>query len=81
MMLSPKIEKFVSEQIGIAIERKQTENELRQSEIQYRTTLNSIQDAWQISLMLGSGVGIILVLRWFWWRFYQVWDLWTRKID
>lgn len=36
--------KFVSEQIGIAIERKKTENELRQSEIQYRTTLNSIQD-------------------------------------
>ncbi|MBN1479782.1 PAS domain S-box protein [candidate division KSB1 bacterium] len=37
--------KFVSEQIGIAIERKQTEKKLRQSEIQYRTTLNSIQDA------------------------------------
>lgn len=30
--------------------------------------LNSIQQAWQISLLLGSGMGILLVLRWIWWR-------------
>lgn len=30
--------------------------------------LSSIQTAWQISLMLGAGMGIPLVLRWVWWR-------------
>jgi Na+/proline symporter len=30
--------------------------------------LSSLQKAWQISLMLGSGMGVILVLRWMWWR-------------
>jgi Na+/proline symporter len=30
--------------------------------------LSSLQQAWQTSLLLGSGVGIILVLRWIWWR-------------
>lgn len=30
--------------------------------------LSSIQKAWQLSLMLGSGVGIMLILRWLWWR-------------
>ncbi|MEM1009943.1 MAG: hypothetical protein AAGJ35_13175 [Myxococcota bacterium] len=30
--------------------------------------LASIQTAWRISLMLGAGMGIVLVLRWIWWR-------------
>ncbi|MCA9470845.1 MAG: Na+:solute symporter [Nitrospirales bacterium] len=30
--------------------------------------LSSIQKAWQISLLLGSGIGVTLVLRWIWWR-------------
>ncbi len=30
--------------------------------------LSSIQTAWQISLLLGAGTGILLVLRWVWWR-------------
>jgi hypothetical protein len=30
--------------------------------------LSSIQRAWQASLLLGAGVGVILVLRWLWWR-------------
>jgi hypothetical protein len=33
------------------------------------TQLSSIQVAWQISLLLGAGMGVPLVLRWFWWRF------------
>lgn len=33
------------------------------------TQLSSIQDAWQASLMLGSGLGGVLLLRWMWWRF------------
>jgi SSS family solute:Na+ symporter len=30
--------------------------------------LSSIQRAWHTSLLLGAGVGVILVLRWIWWR-------------
>jgi hypothetical protein len=30
--------------------------------------LSSIRTAWQISLLLGAGMGILLVLRWVWWR-------------
>jgi len=30
--------------------------------------LSSIQTAWQISLLLGAGMGVLLVLRWIWWR-------------
>src|SRR5690606_27153269 len=30
--------------------------------------LSSIQKAWQISLLLGAGMGVLLVLRWVWWR-------------
>lgn len=30
--------------------------------------LSSIQRAWQTSLLLGAGMGIMLVLRWLWWR-------------
>jgi hypothetical protein len=32
------------------------------------TQLGSIQTAWQVSLLLGAGMGVMLVLRWFWWR-------------
>ncbi len=32
------------------------------------TRLASIQDAWHVSLMLGAGMGLPLVLRWLWWR-------------
>ena len=32
------------------------------------TRLESIEDAWQIALMLGAGMGVVLVLRWVWWR-------------
>lgn len=32
------------------------------------TRLSSIQTAWKTSLLLGSGVGVMLVLRWLWWR-------------
>ncbi|MGE0876079.1 MAG: hypothetical protein AB7O31_15550 [Burkholderiales bacterium] len=30
--------------------------------------LGSIRAAWEASLLLGSGVGVVLVLRWLWWR-------------
>lgn len=30
--------------------------------------LDSIRVAWETSLLLGAGVGIVLVLRWLWWR-------------
>lgn len=30
--------------------------------------LDSIKVAWETSLLLGAGVGIVLVLRWLWWR-------------
>lgn len=30
--------------------------------------LSSIQLAWHTSLLLGAGVGVVLVLRWVWWR-------------
>ncbi len=32
------------------------------------TQLDSIQSAWQTSLLLGAGMGVPLLLRWFWWR-------------
>ena len=32
------------------------------------TRLSSIQVAWQASLLLGAGMGVMLVLRWLWWR-------------
>jgi Na+/proline symporter len=32
------------------------------------TQLTSINQAWQINLLFGSGLGIVLVLRWLWWR-------------
>ncbi len=32
------------------------------------TQLSSIQAAWHASLLLGAGMGVPLVLRWFWWR-------------
>lgn len=33
------------------------------------TQLKSIQETWQISLLLGAGMGPALLLRWLWWRF------------
>jgi len=30
--------------------------------------LDSVKVAWESSLLLGAGVGIVLVLRWLWWR-------------
>ena len=32
------------------------------------TQLDSIQSAWQTSLLLGAGMGVPLILRWIWWR-------------
>ena len=32
------------------------------------TQLTSIQQAWQTSLLLGAGMGVVLILRWLWWR-------------
>ena len=32
------------------------------------TRLESINQTWQISLLLGAGMGIPLILRWIWWR-------------
>ncbi len=32
------------------------------------TSLTSINEAWQISLLLGAGMGVVLILRWIWWR-------------
>ena len=32
------------------------------------TQLTSINQAWQTSLLMGSGMGVVLVLRWLWWR-------------
>lgn len=32
------------------------------------TQLSSIQAAWRASLLLGAGMGVLLVLRWVWWR-------------
>jgi SSS family solute:Na+ symporter len=33
------------------------------------TRLSSIQVAWHVSLLLGAGMGVPLLLRWLWWRF------------
>lgn len=32
------------------------------------TKVTSIQTAWQASTLLGAGMGIVLVMRWLWWR-------------
>lgn len=32
------------------------------------TRLSSIRTAWQLTLLLGAGMGVLLVLRWLWWR-------------
>lgn len=32
------------------------------------TRLTSINQAWQTSLLMGAGMGVVLVLRWIWWR-------------
>jgi len=30
--------------------------------------LNSIEKAWELLLALGAGTGLVLILRWYWWR-------------
>lgn len=37
--------------------------------------LSSIQTAWKISLLFGAGMGLMLVLRWLWWRITAVGEL------
>ncbi|MCY4076609.1 MAG: Na+:solute symporter [Acidobacteria bacterium] len=32
------------------------------------TRLTSINQAWQINLLYGAGLGVVLLLRWLWWR-------------
>ena len=32
------------------------------------TQLTSINQAWQMNLLFGAGLGVVLVLRWLWWR-------------
>ncbi len=32
------------------------------------TQLTSIHQAWELSLLLGAGMGVVLILRWVWWR-------------
>jgi SSS family solute:Na+ symporter len=32
------------------------------------TQLGSLQTAWETSLLLGAGMGVMLLLRWLWWR-------------
>lgn len=32
------------------------------------TQLTSINEAWQMSLLLGAGMGVVLIARWLWWR-------------
>jgi hypothetical protein len=32
------------------------------------TQLTSINQAWQINLLFGAGLGVVQVLRWLWWR-------------
>ena len=39
--------------------------------------LSSIQTAWKISLLFGAGMGVMLVLRWVWWRITAVGELTT----
>ncbi|MDD9940047.1 MAG: hypothetical protein OXU20_03195 [Myxococcales bacterium] len=39
------------------------------------TQLSSIQDAWKVSLLLGSGMGVMLILRWLWWRITALGEL------
>lgn len=39
------------------------------------TQLNSINEAWQTSLLFGAGLGPILLMRWLWWRVTAVSEL------
>jgi Na+/proline symporter len=39
------------------------------------TQLASIQDAWKITLLLGAGMGVMLILRWLWWRITALGEL------
>ncbi len=37
--------------------------------------LDSIQTAWQTTLLFGAGTGVVLLLRWLWWRMTAVGEL------
>jgi Na+/proline symporter len=39
------------------------------------TQLASIQSAWKITLLLGAGMGVMLILRWLWWRITALGEL------
>ena len=39
------------------------------------TQLASIQSAWKVTLLLGAGMGVTLVLRWLWWRITALGEL------
>ncbi len=32
------------------------------------TIIGSISAAWEFAFLMGSGIGLVLILRWFWWR-------------
>lgn len=37
--------------------------------------LSSIEQAWKFLLALGAGTGLVLILRWYWWRI----NAWSRS--
>lgn len=39
------------------------------------TQINSISDAWKFITVMGSGIGLVSILRWFWWRINAVSEL------
>ncbi|MDQ3073214.1 MAG: sodium:proline symporter, partial [Bacteroidota bacterium] len=46
----------------------------------YVTTLvTSISGAWEFILQCGAGLGLVLILRWYWWRI-NVWSEWAATI-
>ena len=42
--------------------------------------LSSIQGAWHISLLFGCGLGVVLMLRWLWWRI-NIWSEYAAVIS
>ena len=45
------------------------------------TQLTSINRAWQISLLMGAGMGVVLVLRWLWWRVNAWAEIWAALVS
>jgi SSS family solute:Na+ symporter len=39
------------------------------------TQINSISDAWKFITAMGSGIGLVSILRWFWWRINAISEL------